>query len=147
MLTLYSRQSEDTASEAQRSKRVGVLNQTFVKTSGLLWRVLFVLYEERKQTYMSVLETASRNDGQNWLLNRRRFLGLGMNAFCFLRSSLQPLQSASRGRESVERTSCHFHCAEPDACYVHMAMKFLSSPSPSPSPSVKHSEGPSVAVG
>ena len=95
---------------------------------------------------MSVFETASRRDGQSWLLNRRRFLGLRSSAFCFLRSSLQPLQEASRGRESVERASCHFHCAMPDACYVHMAMKFLS-PSPSSSPPVKYSEGPSVAVG
>jgi hypothetical protein len=52
---------------------------------------------------MSVLETACRRDGQSWLLNRRRFLGLRRSAFCFLRSNLQPLQSASRGRESVAR--------------------------------------------
>ena len=144
-LVIDSRRSESIASEVQRSERVGVLNQTSVKTSGLLWPVLFVLCEEKKKTYMSVLETASRRDGQ--LLNRLRFLRLQRSAFCFLRSSLQPLQDASRGRESVERTSCHFHCAVPDARYVHMAMKFLSLPSPSSSPPVKHSEGPSVAVG
>jgi hypothetical protein len=45
-LVIDSRRSEGVASEVQRSERVGILNQTSVKTSG---PVLFVLYEERKK--------------------------------------------------------------------------------------------------